>query len=100
MSAITMSIKHGRTLAEAKVQLEKAVAQVQRQFGTLIQETIWSEDRARVKLVGRGFEAELWLDAEFVHATGDVPLLTGLCRGPLAAAFRQILQQAFPPRLT
>jgi len=100
MSAITLTIKHGRSLAEAQAQLEQAVAQVHRQFGNLVQSTVWSEDRTRVELTGRGFDAELWVDPELVHVTGDVPLLSGLLRGPLAAGLKQIVQQAFPRRLT
>ena len=49
---------------------------------------------------GSGFDAELWVDPELVYMTGDIPLLSGLLRGPLATGLKQIVQQAFPPRLT
>jgi hypothetical protein len=100
MSAITMTIKHGRTLPEARAQLEHMVEQVHRQFGLFVQHTEWSADRDRVKLTGTGFEVEVRVDADLVHVTGDIPLLTGLLRGPLAAGLKQIVQQSFPRRLT
>src|SRR5256885_11811843 len=38
---------------------------------------------------------ELWVDAQAVHATGDIPILSGLFGGQLASGLKQILQQAF-----
>jgi hypothetical protein len=99
MSTLTMTIKHGRTLPEARAQLDQAVGQVQRHFGALIQRTDWAADRNSVKLSGVGFEVELRVDSELVHVTGDIPFLSGLLSGPLTAGLRQIVEQAFPKRL-
>jgi DNA-binding protein YbaB len=99
MSALTMTLKHGRTLAEAQAQLEQMVQQVHRQFGAFVQRTDWSADKHRVKMSGSGFEVEIRVDAELVHVTGDIPLLSGLLGGPLKTALQQIVQQSFPKAL-
>ena len=73
---------------------------VMSQFGALVRQVIWSSDHHRVRLDGRGFWVELWVDAQNVHATGDIPLLGALLGNPIAAGLKQILQQTFRKQLT
>jgi hypothetical protein len=100
MSVLTLTLKHGRSLPEARAQLEDAVRQIQAQFGTFVSRTEWSADRNQVTLTGTGFMVEMRVDAAEVHVTGDIPLLAGLLGGPLAAGLKQIVRQSFPKRLT
>jgi hypothetical protein len=95
MPAISLSVKHGQSLEEARSRLEAAVQQVMRQFGTFVRQVVWSSDHSRVRLDGRGFWLELWVDAQDVHATGDIPLLGALLGNPMAAGLKRILQQTF-----
>jgi hypothetical protein len=99
MSLLRLSVKHGRTLEEARAKLEKAVGEVCGRFGTLVQRVEWSPDRTKVQLTGTGFRADLWVDALEVHVTADVPLLGGLFSGPLLAGLRGVLEQTFQKRL-
>jgi hypothetical protein len=96
MSVLTLTLKHGRSLPEARAQLEQAVRQIQGQFGSFVSRTEWSADRTHVTLTGTGFVVEMRVDVEEVHVTGDIPLLAGLLGGPLAAGLKQIVQQSFP----
>lgn len=100
MSLINVSLKHGRTLAEARASLEKTVGDLQRMFGPMIQSADWSGDRDRVRLGGPGFRIEISVDDQHVHATGDVPMLSGLLGGPLGDGIKKILEQRFPKKLT
>jgi hypothetical protein len=100
MSLINLSIKHGRTLEEAQSNMEAAVQQVHSRFQALVRRVEWSADRHRVRLEGTGFWAEMWVDAQEVHVTGDIPLLGGLLGGPVASSLKQIVQQTFQKRLT
>ena len=100
MSLINLSIKHGRTLEEAQSNLESAVQQVHSRFQALVRRVEWSADRRRVRLEGTGFWAEMWVDAQEVHVTGDIPLLGGLLGSPVASSLKQIVQQTFQKRLT
>jgi hypothetical protein len=43
---------------------------------------------------------ELWVDAQEVHATGDIPILGALLGRPMAGELKQILQQTFRKSLT
>jgi len=95
MPLIDLTVKHGRTPAEARLRLEHAVAEATRTFGGMVRRTEWSADRDRVRLDGVGFWTELWVDAEEVHAIGDIPLLGGLLGGPVAAGLKQIVQRSF-----
>jgi len=96
MSLIHLSVKHGRTLEEARSRLEVAVGEVSRTFGAMIRRVEWATDRNRVRLDGAGFWIEMWVDAFEVHAMGDIPILGGLLGGPLASGLKQIVQQTFP----
>jgi hypothetical protein len=99
MPLINLSLKHGRSLEEARSHLETAVHEVQHRFRTLVQHVEWSTDRSWVRLNGTGFWVELWVDAQEVHAAGDIALLGGLLGGPLATGLKQIVQQTFQKKL-
>jgi hypothetical protein len=99
MPLMNLSVKHGRTLPEARARLEMAVDEVTRKFGLMVHRVEWAPDRERVKLEGGGFRAEIWVDAQEVHATGDIALLGNLLGGPLVTGLKQIVQQAFRPKL-
>ena len=100
MPLINLSVQHGQSFAEAQSRLETAVHKVMSQFGVLVYQVTWSPDHSRVRLDGRGFWLELWVDAQDVHATGDIPLLGMLLGSPIKAGLRQILQQTFRKQLT
>jgi Putative polyhydroxyalkanoic acid system protein (PHA_gran_rgn) len=100
MPIINLSVQHGQSLEEARSRLEAAVHKVMSQFGALVRQVTWSSDHSRVRLDGRGFWLELWVDAQDVHATGDIPLLGALLGRPLASGLKQILQQTFRKQLT
>jgi hypothetical protein len=100
MSLINVSMKHGRTLEEAQTHLETAVHKVQSQFGSLIRQAAWSADRNQVRLDGMGFWVEMWVDAQEVHVSGDLPMLGRMLGSPVATGIKRILQQSFQKKLT
>jgi hypothetical protein len=99
MSLINLSVKHGRTLDEARGRLEAAVTEVHRNFGPMIRRVDWAGDRTGVRIDGTGFWVEMRVDAQDVHATGDIPILGGLLGGPLASGLKQIVQETFQKKL-
>jgi hypothetical protein len=100
MSLINVSLKHGRSLVEARTSLEKAVTDIQGMFGAMIQRADWSSDRNRVRIEGAGFWVEMNVDDEHVHATGDIPFLGGLLGGPLGGGLKKVLEDRFQKKLT
>ena len=60
---------------------------------------VWSADRTQVRIDGPGFWIEMVVDAQNVHATGDIPMLGGLLGGPLTAGLKRIMQQTFQKQL-
>jgi hypothetical protein len=100
MPLINLTLEHGRTLEEARRHLETAVHQVSAQFGSVVRRVEWEADRSRVKLEGIGFSLEMWVDAQVLHATGDVPILGGLLGSSLSSRLKQILQVTFRKKLT
>jgi hypothetical protein len=100
MPLINLSVQHGQSLEEARNRLEAAVHKVLSQFGTLVRQVAWSDDHSWVRLDGIGFWVQLWVDAQDVHATGDIPLLGALLGRPVATGLKQILQQTFRKQLT
>ena len=99
MPLIDLTVKHGRTLDDARRGLEAAVHRVSGQFGTLVRRVEWTADRNRVKLDGVGFWVEMWVDPDVVRATGDIPLLAGLLGSQFGSGLKQILQQTFQKKL-
>jgi putative polyhydroxyalkanoic acid system protein len=99
MPVINLTVRHGRTLDDARRGLELAVQRVSGQFGPLVRRVEWAPDRDRVKLDGAGFWVEMWVDAQDMHATGDIPLLAGLLGGRLGEGLKQIVQQTFQKKL-
>lgn len=99
MPSITLSLKHDKTLEEARQHLETVVQQFQELFGMLIQQTVWSPDRSEVRLDGRGFWIEMSVDEVLVHVTGDIPLLGHLLSRRVSSGVQQIVQKTFQKQL-
>ena len=100
MSFITLSVKHNQTHDEARARLRQSVGEVNGKFPMMIQRVDWSPDGNQVKMIGKGFDVEMRVDAEKLHATGNITILGGLLAGPLAAGLKQILGRNFPKQLT
>ncbi len=100
MSALQLTVKHGRSLEEARMQLERAVGEVRSRFGLMVQRVDWSADHNQVTLAGTGFVVEMRVDPTNVYVTGDIPILGKLLGSPLVAGLKQIVQQNFQKRLT
>ena len=100
MPLINVSVEHGRSHHEARKVLASVVEQAGVKFGPLIRRVDWSADRSQAKLSGTGFVIDMKVDERQVHVSGDIPALTGLLAGPLAAGIKQIVQSSFQKRLT
>jgi hypothetical protein len=100
MPLVNMSVKHGTTFDDAKKRLEEAVADVQTRFGSAVKNVAWAPDRTAVTLTGPGVIVDLKIDAEHVHATGDIPLLGNLLGSgfgkKISEGLRGVLTRHFP----
>jgi putative polyhydroxyalkanoate system protein len=99
MSLIELSVKHGCSPAEARERLEKAVAEVTKRFGSLVDRVEWSPDRSGVKIAGSGLSGEVRVDDEQVHAHVELPALLGMFSQQVVTNLKSILQQHFPKQL-
>src|SRR5262245_7674066 len=99
MPSLNLTVQHGRKPEEAARSLERAVQQVSQHFGALVRRVEWSEDRHRVKLDGIGFWVEMWVDAQAVHAQGDLPVLDRLLGQPVVTGLKQIVEKTFQKKL-
>jgi hypothetical protein len=99
MPLIRLSIEHGGTEAEARRRLEAAVQEVASRFGTWLQRVDWAADRNRVRLEGRGFWVEMWVDTQAVHATGDAAIVGRLLGTPFASGVKRIVERIFRKQL-
>jgi hypothetical protein len=100
MPLISLSMKHGRTLEDARARLEATLADVQSKFGMMVTRTEWSADRNQAKIFGRGFEIELRIDAKDLHVTGDIPLIGKLLGQPFIKSLKGSVERAFQKRLS
>jgi hypothetical protein len=99
MPQLNLTLQHGRTLDEARRNLEATVNQITGQFGSFVRRVEWDAERSRAKLHGVGFLIEMWVDAQAVHATGDIAILGGLLGSSLASGLKQIMQVTFRNKL-
>ena len=100
MPLINLSVKHGRTLEDARARLEQTVNEACDKFASLVQRVEWTADRNTAVVYGSGFEVKLSVDAQDVHVVGDIPLLGRLLGGPVIAGLKGILEQKFQKKLT
>jgi hypothetical protein len=99
MPLIDLRLQHGQTLEEARRRLEIAVREVNARFRSMIRRAEWAADRSRVKLDGVGFWLEMSVDAQILHATGDIPILGRLLGSPLISSLKQIVERTFQKKL-
>jgi hypothetical protein len=93
MPLIEFTIRHNRTEADARARLELAIDEVRRRYGPMIQNVEWSPSRDSVTLTAVGTLAEMRVDAELIHATIDMPLISGLLGGRLATGLKEIIRK-------
>ena len=99
MPLIQLSVQHGQTFDEAKKRLETAVHEVQSRFGTLVRQVEWSTDRSQVRLEGVGFWIEMRVDAQAVHVSADIPVLSRLLGGSVTTRLKEIVERTFQLKL-
>ena len=96
---IDLTLQHGQTLDEAQRRLERTVEEVSARFGSMVNHVEWAADRRRVKVDGVGFWVEMSVDAQVLHAVGDLPVLGRLLGGQFVTGLKQILQRTFQKQL-
>jgi hypothetical protein len=99
MSQIQLSLKHGRTLEEARTQMASAVNQVKSSFSGLVQDVQWAGDGNAATLKGKGFTIDMRVDADTLHLTGDLAFLGALLKGPVVNGLKKIVEKTFQKRL-
>jgi hypothetical protein len=100
MSLMRFSLRHGRTLDEARAQLAHTVAEVQKKFGVLVQRVEWNATRDQVTLFATGALLDLRVDPLEVHLEADIPVVSRLLGGPLVSGLKGLLEQTFRKKLT
>ncbi|MGH7199872.1 MAG: polyhydroxyalkanoic acid system family protein [Planctomycetaceae bacterium] len=99
MSLLNFSAQHGRSLEEAKSRLAATVAQVESQFGAVIDRHEWNDDGTAVAFFAKGAEVRAWVDPAEVHVTADLPALAALLAAPVLASVRGLVERNFQKRL-
>ena len=99
MPLMNLSVQHGHTFDEARRRLETAVHEITSRFGTLVRRVEWSTDRSQVRLEEIGFWIEMWVDAQAVHVSADIPVLGRLLGGSVTTRLKEIVQRTFQQKL-
>ena len=90
MAALNLSVKHGQSFEVARANFEKGITRAAAKYGSYIQRIDWSDDRSEARLNGSGCDVRLTVDAEAVHATGQVPFYFKMFEGRV----KQFVQEA------
>ena len=91
MALLNMSFEHGQTWDVARERFELGITEAEAKFGQYIKSVEWGADRTSAKLKGSGFEVELRVDLENVHATGTIPFFAKFLEKPV----RKFLEETF-----
>jgi hypothetical protein len=95
MPLFQLSVRHGRTLDDARGRLGMAVDEARVRFGALVRQVDWSDDRNAVTVTGPGFNLSMRVDDQEVHVSGDVPVLGALLGKSFETGMKQIVQSTF-----
>jgi hypothetical protein len=95
MAAFQMSYPHGQSVDDAKANFIKGVSEAHSRFGSHMKRMELSSDQMSAKVVGSGFDLNLWVDDHAVHAEGQVPFLL---RMALEKPVRKFLEETFHPK--
>jgi hypothetical protein len=95
---LKLSIKHGKTKAEACAGLAQAVGQAEQQFRPLVHKVEWSAARDSVRMCGAGFEIDAVVDETEVRISGRIPFFGRLFAMPLALGLKQLTERALEDR--
>jgi hypothetical protein len=93
MALINFSIQHKLSHEEAKARLASAAGEVRKRYGPLVQQAEWSADREVLTVRASGAVAEMHAEADRVHATIDVPVLSGLLGGRMTETIKDIVRR-------
>ncbi len=99
MPLITLAVKHNQTQEAARQHLERAIQDVQRQYGGLVQRVEWAPDRNAVKLYATGVQVDLRVDPQDLHVVADVAGLLGMLASPLLLGLRGAVEKEFQKQL-
>jgi len=97
MPLISVTVAHGQTVDEAQRRLEAAVQEASARLG--LRSVQWSDDRRHATLEGLGARVDIWVEAEVVRVTGDLPAVGALLGGPITAGLKQIVERTFRRQL-
>ena len=100
MSQMKFSVKHERTLEDAKQVLRSTVDDVTKHFSMLVDNVEWNEDKSDVQIAAKGAAVHVWVDAVEVHLTCDVPLLSKLLGAPVVEKLKGLVEDRFQKKLT
>ena len=96
MALINMSVKHGQTWDIARANFVKGIEAARSQFGMWIRHVDWTEDRTAAHLSGPGFTIKMSVDAQEVHAQGDLPAFAMFFEAPLKAFLQKTFAKSLP----
>lgn len=96
MASLNMSIEHGQTWEEARVNFEKGITAAGVRYGKYIRLVEWSDDRTSARLRGKGFDVQLRLDEHSIHADGEVPFFVRMLERPIRRFVEETLNGPTP----
>ncbi len=107
MPLVNLAIQHGRTMSEARSNIENAGSVLLATRDRPIPHVVWGADRDRIRIEGAGFWVETRVDnchvhanGNLVHANGDLPMVAGLLDRGLTDGIEPALPARFPKKLT
>ena len=92
MAAFQMSFPHGQSWEDAKANFIKGINDANTKFGSHFKRLEWSDDKTAAKLSGTGFDVNLKVDVQAVHADGHMPWLAKVA---IEKPLRHFLEETF-----
>jgi hypothetical protein len=91
MAELNITMPHGQSPDEARVNFVKAITAAHQEHGRWIKTVEWSDDRTSALLTGPGYKVTLSFDAHNVHARGTIPLALKLLERQIRRFVEELL---------
>lgn len=93
MAELNITVKHGQSLDDARINFEKAITAAHKEHGHWIKTVEWSDDRTSAILSGPAYRVTLSFDEQNVHVRGTIPLALKLLERPIRRFVEELLER-------
>ena len=95
MADISVRREHGMTEEEAKAKVHEVVADIEKEFPSLVNDISWNSDKTKAKVKGKGFTGEFAVTQQDVMIDIDLSLFARPFKGKVEGRIASRMEEYF-----